>query len=147
MIFLPLGGCGAIGHAFEPIVDATIDTENLLADADGDLRADLTFVEAAFTGLPYLSWSEVVLGDPLMRIAYGPGDGLAWQSMPGDTDMDRDVDLFDLWNIKAHLGGKLDSNDAEVFAKYNDLCDYNQDGKVDFGDFWRAKEDLNQILN
>jgi hypothetical protein len=75
--FLSMGGSGAIGHCFEPVSDAGIDNEflfyNLLADADGDGIADMTFIEAAFSAMPFLSWSEVVLGDPLMRIAYGPG--------------------------------------------------------------------------
>lgn len=71
--FLAIGGSGAIGHTFEPYADASIDSEfffyNLVADSDCDGFADVTFVEAAFTSIPYLSWAEVVIGDPLMRIA------------------------------------------------------------------------------
>ena len=33
---------------------------NLLLDDEGAGKADLTLVEAAFTAIPYLSWSEVL---------------------------------------------------------------------------------------
>ena len=37
--------------------------------------ADLSFVEPAYTAIPYLSWAEVVLGDPLMRLRLAPDAG------------------------------------------------------------------------
>ena len=48
----------------------------------------MTFVEAAFTGIPYLSWSEIVIGDPLMQIAYGPGEDMSWEQKEGDVNQD-----------------------------------------------------------
>jgi hypothetical protein len=136
--FISIGGTAAIGHSFEPQPDAAIDNEflfyNLLADANGDGRADLTLVEAAFTAIPYLSWSEVLIGDPLMRIAYGPG-GLAWTSpKQGDANLDGIFNFKDVRLLNMALGGQLNSSDPAIFGPYNDLCDFNQDGIINFKD-------------
>ena len=122
--FIEIGGTGAIGHAFEPRSNAIIDNlflfYNLLADDDGDGKADLTFVEAAFTAIPFVSWSEVAIGDPLMQIAYGPG-GNRWYPLNGDANNDGWVTAADLIIISACLGGRLDTTDAAQFELYNDL--------------------------
>ncbi|MCJ7777570.1 MAG: hypothetical protein MUP16_04575, partial [Sedimentisphaerales bacterium] len=135
--FIEIGGAGAIGHSFEPLSTAVIDNlylfYNLLADDDGDGKADLTFVEAAFTAMPFLSWSEVVIGDPLMRIAYGPG-GLAWKPRQGDANLDGLVNFKDVRLLNPALGGQLNSPDPAIFGLYNDLCDFNQDGIINFKD-------------
>jgi len=135
--FIEIGGAGAIGHSFEPRSTAVIDNlylfYNLLADNDGDGKADLTFVEAAFTAIPFLSWSEVVIGDPLMRIAYGPG-GLVWKPKQGDANLDGLVNFKDVRLLNLALGGQLNSPDPVIFGLYNDLCDFNQDGIINFKD-------------
>jgi hypothetical protein len=135
--FIEIGGTGAVGHSFEPLPSATINNEflfyNLLADNDDDGKADLTFVEAAFTAIPFLSWSEVVIGDPLMRIAYGPG-GPAWQRRQGDANLDGLVNFKDVRLLNLALGGQLNSPDPAIFGLYNDLCDFNQDGIINFKD-------------
>jgi hypothetical protein len=136
--FLKIGGTGAIGHSFEPLSDATIDTEffyyNLLADSNGNGYADMTFIEAAFTGIPYVSWSEVVIGDPLMRIAYGPG-GQAESIVPGDINGDGQKDITDVYLWMESYLGSLYSDDEQVFDWYNDLCDLNHDGQVNLIDY------------
>ncbi len=142
--FLEAGGTGAIGHAFEPLSSAAIDTTflayNLLADGDGDGFADLTFVEAAFTGIPFLSWSEVVLGDPLMRIAYGAGETESWKPLPGDVDRNNRVNSWDIYLIKYYLNGSLrDGASQESREKYNDLCDINNDLVVNSWDLYLVK--------
>ena len=57
--FLHVGGTGAVGHGFEPMADAIINTqflfENLLRDEDGDSVGDLCFAEAALDS-PRLDW-------------------------------------------------------------------------------------------
>jgi hypothetical protein len=135
--FITIGGAGAIGHSFEPLSTAVIDNlylfYNLLADDDGDGKADLTFVEAAFTAIPFLSWSEVVIGDPLMRIAYGQG-GPAWQRLQGDANLDGLVNFKDVRLLSMALGGQLNSPNPAIFNLYNDLCDFNQDGIINFKD-------------
>ena len=141
--FIELGGTGAIGHAFEPVSDAIVDNyfflHNLFADYNHDNRADLTFVEAAFTGLPFLSWAEVVIGDPLMRIAYGPGGGEAWTEYNGDVNQNNVIDSYDLWTVRVSYGGKLDSSDPELYTKYNDLCDVNQNRVMDSYDLYMIR--------
>jgi hypothetical protein len=138
--FITIGGAGAIGHSFEPVSDAAIDNEflfyNLLADSDNDGYADMTFVEAAFSALPYLSWSEVVIGDPLMRIAYGSG-GISHQRFPGDIDGDDYISYFDLWLVSTMLGGIMGENDL-----YNDLADLDHDGYISYFDLWLTSTGL-----
>ena len=141
--FLSIGGTGAIGHSFEPYSDAVVDTEflfyNLLADADGDDYADMTFAEAAFTALPYLSWSEVVLGDPLMRIAYGNGGIARSERLVGDVNLDGVVDPCDLGLIGNSLGSTFGD------GLYNDLMDLNYDGTIDYHDWWNASTNLGAL--
>lgn len=135
--FITIGGCGAIGHAFEPIADASIDNlflfYNLLADHNGNGTADLTFVEAAYTAIPYLSWSEVVIGDPLMRVAYGTG-GQAWAPVLGDINIDGAVNIKDAKKLLEAYGGDFYNADPYYFNLYNDSADLNQDGKINIKD-------------
>jgi len=136
--FITIGGSAAIGHAFEPLSDATIDTEflfyNMLADSDSDGYADMTFIEAAFTAIPYLSWSEVVIGDPLMRIAYGPG-GQAVSIEPGDVDGNGQIEITDIYLWTEAYLGSLNSDQQQEFNEYNDLCDINNDGEINLIDY------------
>ncbi len=141
--FIEAGGSGAIGYSFEPQPDAAIDNEflvyNLFADHDGDSYADMTFVEAAFTAIPYLSWCEVVIGDPLMRIKYdltGKSAARAWSWLEGDANGDDKVTFSDLWEVQMCLGGRLD--DPDKVYLYNDLCDLDKNGKVTFADLWEV---------
>ena len=143
--FIEIGGAGAIGHAFEPMVGAVVDSSyffyNLLADDDSDGKADLTFVEAAFTSISFLSWSEVVIGDPLMRIAYGNG-GAAWTKLCGDANNDGKINIKDVRALKRFYGGDLYSSDPQKYAKYDDLCDFNDDGRINIKDV----RDLKAVL-
>lgn len=136
--FITIGGCGAIGHAFEPIADASIDNlflfYNLLADYNGDGAADLTFIEAAFTAIPYLSWSEVIIGDPLMRIHYGPGSPQAFEPITGDINLDGAINIKDVRELKLAMDGDLYSTDPDCFNLYNDLADLNHDYKINIKD-------------
>ena len=136
--FITIGGSGAIGHVFEPISTAIVDNSyvayNLFADSDFDGRADLTWVEAAFTGIPFLSWAEVVIGDPLMRIAYGPGEETAWTPFPGDVNGDNRVNIVDIAKVRQANGGVLYASDPVAKDKYYDLADINADGRVNIVD-------------
>ncbi|MBC8378939.1 MAG: hypothetical protein H8E62_07180 [Planctomycetes bacterium] len=136
--FVSIGGAGAIGHAFEPVSDAIVDNlffiYNYLADEDADGFADLSFVEAAWTGIPYISWSEVVIGDPLMRVAYGLGEDQAWTQFPGDVNGDDRVNIFDIAIIRGKNGGLLYSDNPLLRDKYSDLCDLNNDGRINIFD-------------
>jgi len=135
--FIDIGGSGAIGHAFEPLAVSVVDSlylfHNLLADDDGDGQADLTFIEAAYTAIPFLSWSEVVIGDPLMRISYGPG-GKTWNKIIGDCNNDGLINIKDVRELKEALGADFNSSDPELQDRYNDLCDFNDDGRINIKD-------------
>ncbi len=136
--FIDIGGTGAIGHVFEPMSDAVIDNlfflYNLFADEDGDGYADMSFVEAAFTGIPYLSWAEVVVGDPLMRIAYGSGESSAWFPKAGDCNTDDTVNVRDVRVYSNSVGGELNSSDPVLSQIYNDSADLNCDGAINVRD-------------
>ena len=148
--FIEIGGAGAVGHSFEPLSTAAVDNlylfHNLLADEDGDGKADLTFAEAAFTAIPFLSWTEVVIGDPLMQIAYGPGQK-AWFALMGDANNDGRVNFFDTWLIQGRMGGMLNTSRETLFARYDDLCDINKDGRINMFDMWVAKGNMGAVAD
>lgn len=77
-----IGGSGALGHVFEPLSNSVPDNDllffNYFRDADHDGVGDMTFIEAAYSSIPYLSWTTVVVGDPLMRIHRVLGSGPGW---------------------------------------------------------------------
>ncbi|UCG33190.1 MAG: hypothetical protein JSU68_00885 [Phycisphaerales bacterium] len=138
--FLHVGGTGAVGHGFEPMADAIIDTqflfENLLRDEDGDSIGDMCFAEAAVSAMPYVSWAEVAVGDPLMRLHLGPGamvyvDAAGTTFEPGDCDGDGDVDAADaVWILSVLNDGEAAFGDG----RYDDRADIDRDGYVEFND-------------
>jgi hypothetical protein len=75
-------GSGAVGHAFEPLDTSVADNDllfyNYFRDSDGDYVAEMTFVESAYSAMPYLSWATVVVGDPLMRLHRVDNVGPGW---------------------------------------------------------------------
>ncbi|NUN14872.1 MAG: TIGR03790 family protein [Myxococcales bacterium] len=63
--FLRMGGTVAIGNAWEPFADAVGD-ERVILDRyvhHGDI-----WIEAAYKGLRFLSWQQIVIGDPFCRV-------------------------------------------------------------------------------
>ncbi len=60
--FVEAGGTFGVGQAWEPFAFSLADNEVLL---DNFLFGDLTWVESAWSGVPWLSWQQVVIGDPL----------------------------------------------------------------------------------
>jgi len=133
--WLTIGGSGAIGYAFEPLASSAVDVDlllyNYLRDRDGDGLGDTTFVEAAYTAMPFLSWAGVVVGDPLMRLVRNPGSGpgIGPPVVPGDADWDGDVDLSDYIAWSRACGTTLGDE------RYDDRADFNQDGLVDMSDY------------
>jgi hypothetical protein len=131
--FFTIGGSGAIGHAFEPTSDALVQVDfllrNYLRDEDWDGVGDMTFVEAAFTSLPYLSWAEVVVGDPLMRVRMGPGGLADLEGCSGDATGDGAVTLADYGVFLSSYGSQIGDD------HYVPDCDLDQDGDVDLVDY------------
>lgn len=58
------GGSFGIGNVWEPFAFSVPDNEVLL---DEMTQGNLTWVEAAWSSTPWLSWQQVVVGDPLAR--------------------------------------------------------------------------------
>ncbi|MAE66553.1 MAG: hypothetical protein CMJ18_19970 [Phycisphaeraceae bacterium] len=56
------GGTFGVGSAWEPFVDGRVRNEHLF---DAFFRRGLTWVEAAWSAIPYVSSTHVVVGDPL----------------------------------------------------------------------------------
>lgn len=63
--FIAVGGTFGIGNVWEPFAFSLADNEVLLPTL---LDGELTWVEAAWSSIPWLSWQHVVVGDPLARI-------------------------------------------------------------------------------
>ncbi len=62
--FLASGGTFAVGAVFEPFTFTAPDQEWILG---GLMVRNMCFAEAAYSGLPALSWQAIVFGDPLGR--------------------------------------------------------------------------------
>ena len=138
---IDIGGTAAIGHSFEPEVGATIQGEylftNLLRDDNEDGVGDLTLVEAAFTALPYLSWSEVLIGDPLMRLRAGSGGLVDIAPHPGDVNGDNYVGFDDAVLVLAAFDTVIGGNGYCVPA------DLTQDGYIDGNDLSQVMDHYN----
>lgn len=63
--WIAAGGTFGIGSAWEPFTFAIADNEILL---DLFLNQEWTWVEASWAALPYVSWPQIVIGDPLATI-------------------------------------------------------------------------------
>jgi hypothetical protein len=131
--FIQMGGTAAIGHSFEPLTDAIVLVEylyrNLVRDDDADGVGDMSLVEAAFTAIPYLSWTEVLIGDPLMRLRVGPG-GLVHTAneCPADINGDGFVGYADRLRVLYSYNSQIGD------TKYDPAADLNQDGFVGYFD-------------
>jgi len=141
--FIEMGGTAAIGHSFEPEVSATIQGDflmmNLLRDDNGDGVGDLTLAEAAFTALPYISWSEVLIGDPLMRLRLGTGDIMPHGHCPSDTNGDGIVSISDYVTIGDAIFTQIGCEG------YDPDADVNHDGIVSIFELAEVKSSYNTI--
>lgn len=78
-------GTGGNGHTWEPFTWGTVKNRyNFPAYAMG-----YSMVDAAYFGMPYLCWQNIVAGDPLTTIAWGKqilNDNTTWQGTNLVTD-------------------------------------------------------------
>jgi len=115
--WLRKGGTAATGQVQEPYASATT-----VANEDRMFKMLLdgyTFGEAAWNATKQLSYVNTVVGDPLMK----------WrQWLPGDYDLDGDVDSIDLGAVQQALGTW--SGDVG----YDMLADMDGNGAVDWHD-------------
>jgi len=120
--WLRLGGAVGVGHVQEPGVSSlNITNEDRMFQM---LLDGYTWAEAAWNATRQLSFVNTVVGDPLMRLQ-------PW--VKGDSDLDGDVDLFDVSTVKAAYGKRAGD------AGYNLMADMNANGVVDFWDLTFVK--------
>ena len=115
--WLALGGAAGVGHVQEPGVSSfNITNEDRMFQM---LLDGYTWAEAAWNATQQLSFVNTVVGDPLMCFEQWVG---------GDSDLDGDVDLFDVSAVKAAYGKHVGD------PGYNLMADMNANGVVDFWD-------------
>lgn len=61
------GGTVGVGHAWEPSVPGIIRDSIMFPS----YQVGYSFIDAAYMGMKYLGWQNVVVGDPLTAIAWG----------------------------------------------------------------------------
>ncbi len=140
--FIAIGGTAAIGHSFEPEYYAQVQGDylmrNLLRDEDGDSVGDMAAVEVAFSALPYLSWTEVFIGDPLMRLHTGEGGVVDLTPRPGDVNDDGIVGYRDIDIVLGAYGTAIGEDDYYVPA------DLTRDGEIDGADLDEVLDNYGQ---
>ena len=115
--WLRLGGAAGVGNVQEPGVSSfNITNEDRMFEM---LLDGYTWAEAAWNATQQLSFVNTVVGDPLMRFR---------QWVPGDSDLDGDVDLLDISTVEAAFGTRAGE------AGYTLMADMNADGVVDLWD-------------
>ncbi len=91
--FINAGGTFGVGNVFEPFSVFVPDNEFLYQNF---LVNGRTFAEAAWSGIPALSWQQVAVGDPLARAAVINDPGLPRGDMNGDGRVDgEDIRWFE----------------------------------------------------
>ncbi|MBX3367046.1 MAG: hypothetical protein KF912_06990 [Phycisphaeraceae bacterium] len=94
--FIAAGGTFGLGNVYEPFAYTVPDTIFVVRNF---ILGNLTWAEAAHTSIPFLSWAQIVIGDPLARIVRSTedinGDGVvdvedlwAWEQSPTDINND-----------------------------------------------------------
>ncbi len=76
--FIQAGGSGGVGNVYEPFL-SSIAQEDIWMPA---YSVGYTWADAVYMSLPYIDWTAVVTGDPLMRIV---SDGLSTPTVTTDS--------------------------------------------------------------
>lgn len=109
--FIGAGGTFAICHAWEPFANFTPDVDLIVRSF---ILGNMTWVEAAYTAIPCISWQQIVVGDPLARpmrsIEDIDGNGVvdiedlhAWTRSPIDLNRSGTADGTDEALLKATI--------------------------------------------
>lgn len=104
--FITAGGTFGLGNVYEPFAYSVPDTYFVLRNF---ILGNLTWAEAAHTSMPFLSWQQIVIGDPLARIVRSKED----------TNNDGVVDIEDLhaWELSRrdiNLDGFANDLDRQI---------------------------------
>lgn len=127
--FVAAGGTLGVGSVWEPFSFTLPDNEFLMVRF---LIDGFSFAEAAYSSLPALSWTHVVVGDPLATATILNDAGLP----KGDLNGDGNVDGLDIaWYTSLVLDGP-----ADYYAAFPTL---DPIARGDFtGDFQVALDDM-----
>lgn len=85
--FIAAGGTFGVASVFEPFSFTIPDNDYI---AQNFLINGLTWGEAAWSAIPALSWTHIVIGDPLARAAVVNDPGLPQGDLNGDGQVDGD---------------------------------------------------------
>lgn len=107
--FIQAGGTFAIGNCWEPFTFGLPDHEWVVRNF---YLGQMTWVEAAWSSIPCLSWQTIVVGDPLSTVVRSSedrnGDGridaedlIAWDKAPADINRDGIANATDKAFIEA----------------------------------------------
>jgi len=124
-----LGAAGATGHVFEPMLAGVPRPHILLPAYARGVRA----VEAYYRSLPYLGWTNVYIGDPLMTVPR------ASSVRSADRDGDGVNDAVD--NCSAIPNPQQRDSNGDGFGN---LCDADVDGDGKVTTSWGALTPLSQ---
>jgi uncharacterized protein (TIGR03790 family) len=145
---IQMGVAGVAGHVAEPTLSGVVRPMLLVDYARGVPAA-----EAYFRNVPYLSWMNVYVGDPLMQVARPfaavsdtDGDGVpdrrdVCREQPDPRQRDSDHDGFgDICDADFDQNGVVDPSDLALFERALRSgrrlpgADMNGDGTVDARD-------------
>lgn len=127
--FIRAGGSGGIGNVYEPF-SLAIARENVWMPA---YSVGYTWADAAYMSLPYIDWTSVVFGDPLMSIVnssiYEPS-----VSIKNYTNISNDSVTLNA--VVNNTGGESNLSRGFVYGKTNDYGTFaNNTGSFGTGDF------------
>jgi len=111
--FIAAGGTFAICNVWEPFANFTADADLVVRSF---ILGNMTWVEAAYTAIPCLSWQQMIVGDPLSRpirsVEDIDNDGdvdlddlYAWHANPTDLNRSATVDAVDLDILQTAVRG------------------------------------------
>ncbi len=112
--FIAAGGTLGVANVWEPFAASVPDTELLL---DNFLNNGMTWAEAAYSAIPWLSWQQIVIGDPLATAR-------VFDAALGDVNKDNEIDADDIDLLFDAIAD--DPGDGQF--------DLNGDGAIDLDD-------------
>ncbi len=119
--FIAAGGTFAVGQSWEPFAFSLPDNEVLIENFL--FHEDLTWVEAAWASVPWISWQQIVFGDPLAKatLILDP-QAIVWQGSndgsgePGDNRSWSDAKN---WVRNALVDTAFQHGDTAIFSAPN----------------------------